>query len=378
MRDDEQLSSLIGNIYDAALNPALWVDVLGKARAFVVGLAASLYWKDATSKHGAVRFTDGGIDPYHCKQYFDKYGKLDPTSTGLFFATVEEPMATADIIPYDEFVATRFYREWAQPLGLVDCVHVVLEKSVTSVAAFIVFRHMRDGIVDDETRRRARLLVPHIRRAALIGRVIDLKTAEAATFADALDGLAAGMFLVDADARIVHTNASAHAMLAKGDVLRAAGDRLATNDPQTNHALRGIFLAAGSGDAALGVKGVAMPLIARDHERHVAHVLPLTSGARRRAGVSYAAAAAMFVHKATLDTPSPPEAIAKAFNLTPSELRVLLAIVKIGGVPEVAETLGIAENTVKFHLKNLFEKTGTVRQADLVKLVAGFANPLAR
>jgi len=267
MRDDEQLSSLIGDIYDAALNPLLWVDVLGKARAFVVGLAASLYWKDATSKRGAVRFTDGGIDPYHCEQYFDKYGKLDPTATGLFFATIEEPMATADIVPYDEFVATRFYREWAQPLGLVDCVNVVLEKSVTSVAAFIVFRHLRDGMVDDETRRRTRLLVPHIRRAALIGRVIDLKTAEAATFADTLDGLAAGMFLVDADGRIVHANVSAQAMLAVGDVLRAAGDRLATNDPQTDHTLRDIFLAAGSSDAALGVKGVAMPLTARDHER---------------------------------------------------------------------------------------------------------------
>jgi DNA-binding CsgD family transcriptional regulator len=29
------------------------------------------------------------------------------------------------------------------------------------------------------------------------------------------------------------------------------------------------------------------------------------------------------------------------------------------------------------HLRRLFEKTGTGRQADLVKLVAGFASPLA-
>src|SRR5260370_16247689 len=254
----------MGYMYGSAMMQLLWVDVHSRARAFVVGLAASVYWKDATSKRGAVRFTDGGIDPYHCEQYFDKYGKLDPTATGLFFATIEEPMATADIVPYDEFVATRFYREWAQPLGLVDCVNVVLEKSVTSVPAFIVFRHLRAGIVDDETRRRTRLLVPHIRRAALIGRAIDLKTAEAATFADTLDGLAAGMFLVDADGRIVHANVSAQAMLAVGDVLRAAGDRLATNDPQTDHTLRDIFLAAGSSDAALGGKGVAMPLTARD------------------------------------------------------------------------------------------------------------------
>jgi DNA-binding CsgD family transcriptional regulator len=55
---------------------------------------------------------------------------------------------------------------------------------------------------------------------------------------------------------------------------------------------------------------------------------------------------------------------------------VLLAIVEVGGVPEVAETLGVAASTVKTHLGNLYGKTGTSRQADLVRLVAGFSNPL--
>jgi hypothetical protein len=55
---------------------------------------------------------------------------------------------------------------------------------------------------------------------------------------------------------------------------------------------------------------------------------------------------------------------------------VLLAIVEIGGVRETAEVLGIGEATVKTHLHRLFGKTGATRQADLVKLVAGFANPV--
>ena len=45
--------------------------------------------------------------------------------------------------------------------------------------------------------------------------------------------------------------------------------------------------------------------------------------------------------------------------------------------PEVAEALGVAESTVKTHLGRVYEKTGAGRQADLVKLVVGFANPLA-
>jgi DNA-binding CsgD family transcriptional regulator len=165
-------------------------------------------------------------------------------------------------------------------------------------------------------------------------------------------------------------------MLKRASVLHAAGGRLVANDPQADETLAGTFATSGNGDAALGIKGVAVPLLARDGERYVAHVLPLTSGARRRAGASYAAVAAMFVHRAAVDTPSPPEAIVKAYKLTPMELRVLLAIVEVGGVPEVAETLGVAESTIKTHLQHVYQKTGTNRQADLVKLVAAFSNPL--
>ncbi|MFX4827872.1 helix-turn-helix transcriptional regulator, partial [Acinetobacter baumannii] len=62
----------------------------------------------------------------------------------------------------------------------------------------------------------------------------------------------------------------------------------------------------------------------------------------------------------------------------PSELRVLMAIFEAGGVPEISARLGIAETTVKTHLGRLFEKMGAGRQADLVKIAAGFAAPFAR
>ena len=105
-------------------------------------------------------------------------------------------------------------------------------------------------------------------------------------------------------------------------------------------------------------------------------MLPLTGGERRRAGANYAAACAVFVREAALDAPSGPGVIASTYKLTPTELRVLLAIVDVGGVPEVAEALGVAESTVKTHLGRLYGKTGAGRQADLVKLVAGFSSPL--
>ncbi len=82
------------------------------------------------------------------------------------------------------------------------------------------------------------------------------------------------------------------------------------------------------------------------------------------------------MHKAALEKPaSPLAAIARAYNVTPTDLQVLLAIVEIGGVPEVAAALGVAETKVKIHLARPYKKTGSSRRA--VKVVGRFSNRLA-
>ena len=69
--------------------------------------------------------------------------------------------------------------------------------------------------------------------------------------------------------------------------------------------------------------------------------------------------------------------IAELYKLTPSELRVLRAVLETGGVRAIADALGISQATVKTHLHHLFQKTGTKGQMDLVKLVASHATPMA-
>ena len=206
---------------------------------------------------------------------------------------------------------------------------------------------------------------------------IDFKSEEAADFAEVLDGLCAAMVLVDAGGHVTHANAAGRAMLADGNIVSIVGrDLLIFANRRVDSQLRDIFASTARGDIAGGRKGVAVPLNARNGERYVIHALPLTSGLCGGVALSYRAVAALFVHQASLSAPTPPEIIAQSYNLTPTELRVLLAVVEVGGVPEVAEALGICTTTVKTHLSRVYGKTGTRRQADLVKLVAGFANPL--
>ena len=76
MTEADQLSHLIGNIYDAALHPALWIGTLAKCAHFIGGSAASLFSKDAANKTGNSVY-DYGIDAHFEQLCFEKI-KLDP------------------------------------------------------------------------------------------------------------------------------------------------------------------------------------------------------------------------------------------------------------------------------------------------------------
>jgi DNA-binding CsgD family transcriptional regulator/PAS domain-containing protein len=373
MQDYLALSTVIEDTYDAVLDSARWTGVLAKITDFVDGQAGGLLSKDSVSKSGNA-YHHFGVDPHYLALYAETYWRFDPMGA-LPFWDVGQVASIPDLVPYDEFREGRFFREWVEPQGWIDAANTVLEKSVTSCAYLSIIRGKAHGMVDDEMRQRMALITPHVRRAVLIGRVIDLNQVQAASFADALDGINAGLFLVDANAHIIHANEAGHAILLMDDFLRMIDGRLVASDPEVDQALSESFSSARNGDGALGVKGIAVPLTDRDGKPYTAHVLTLTSGERRGAGRASTAVAALFVRKAALVIPSPPEVIAKSYRLTPTELRVLLSIVDVGGIPEVARALGISENTVRTHVDNLFEKTGATRQAELVKLVAGFSSP---
>jgi DNA-binding CsgD family transcriptional regulator len=368
VNEAEEVSLLIGDIYDASLDAALWTNAFDSISRFVGDCGATLISQDAITRKIDLHFMLGH-DQQYVDMYSERYFRINPLFPPVMFLDTEQPQTVADVIPVQEFCRTRFAREWLAPQGICDSVFSILEKSSVGCTVFMT---MRRRLVDDEMRRRFSMILPHVRRALLIGNVIDHHRVEAAALADTLDTLVSGMFIVSGTGRIIHANASGYAMVAEARVLRAPDGRLTATDPAADQALLDIFTAAGNGDTALGRRGVAVPLKARDDERYVAHVLPLTSGARRKAGISYGAVAAIFVRKAALDLPSPPIVIAQDFQLTPAELRVLFSIIEMDGVSEVAEVLGITEATVRTHLHRLFEKTGAGRQTDLVKLVAGY------
>jgi DNA-binding CsgD family transcriptional regulator len=374
MLELESFSRTAGLIYDAALDPKLWPSALESIRDFVGGFAANFFWQDVSRQDAGV-FYCIGVEQSYLTSYFSTYAKLNPLYPSAAFLDTGQIFEGDDIVPWPEMVQTRFYKEWMQPQGMTNSVAVNLEKSVTNVAALAVLRRKSDGPIDPAARRRMSLIVPHMIRGASIGHLIGRQTLESARLTDAFNSLASAVFLLESSGRIVFHNDPATRLLTAG-FIKDVGGFLRFSEPEANHLLYKALLGDSSAERRLDTNGTAIVLNVQEKSRWLAHVLPLTSRARHASGLHDLATTAVFLREAGLNIPSPIENLSKSFNLTATETRILLSVVEIGGVPEIAAALGISQQTVKTHLKRVFGKTGTRRQADLVKLMASFASTL--
>lgn len=368
--DLEQLSALIGLIYDAALDPGVWKAALAATASYLNAADAMLLSQEAKPVASQLQFHFhwNDSDTYN-DMYAEKYAKLSPLVPMLMLTQIGDTYAASRMMPYEELRNSTFFKEWVLPQDRVDFVATTLDRSPAGFATAFFGRSTAQGLVDDETLRRMELVAPHLRRATLIGRTLTAARTQSQTLSETLDGLATAVFLINGRGGVTYANVAAREMLRREEITLGADSLPAAGDAE--RPLRAIFAAA-----ANSAETIAMPL-SLGSGAHMAHMLPLNSGARRAYGSAYGAVAAVFVRRATLDLSTPVELVAQLYKLSRSEIRVLYAVVELGSVSAMAEMLGLSEATVKTHLQHLFEKTGTSRQIDLIKIVAAHASPLA-
>ena len=71
------------------------------------------------------------------------------------------------------------------------------------------------------------------------------------------------------------------------------------------------------------------------------------------------------------------EVLASLFGCTSAEARLAAALVAGKRLEEIGEEFGVKQTTITYHLQNLFQKTHTHRQADLVALLIRATIPLS-
>lgn len=81
------------------------------------------------------------------------------------------------------------------------------------------------------------------------------------------------------------------------------------------------------------------------------------------------AQAVIFVSDPSRRPAVPNTVLSGLFGLTPTEAEVARGLAHGRRTDEIASDLSISATTVAFHLRNLFDKTGTHRQADLIALI---------
>jgi DNA-binding CsgD family transcriptional regulator len=373
-----ELSRLIGLIYDCALDRERWPAALHEIRSALDFANAAITVLSLREDRVVLNALDG-IDPYWVGQMprfgadaVEQWGGAERIAT----FPLDRPLVLSRTTPRSEWMGKRFYLEWGKPQGLHDSISMPLAIDRTIAGSLAMGRHVSKGEIGETEVEVAGLLLPHVQRAVAISKILDFHSLATATFAGALDQLAVGVILVDAEAAIFHANAAAQVMLAAGSPVRADKGRLRLRPEAVNTALIDALHRAAAADlSTMGRRGTGIPLV-RDGSTPLAlYVLPLRPGALLP-GLASGAVASIFIAPAVTTSAVEADMLAALFDLTSAEARVFSEIAAGKTRAEAARSLGIEENTVKTHLAHIFTKTGTRRQADLVALNASLSLPL--
>jgi DNA-binding CsgD family transcriptional regulator/PAS domain-containing protein len=374
----ERISNLIGAIYDCVITPERWTGVLDEICAGFGFATGALSVASLTNMKAAVNAVSGS-DLAEMAQNGIAYGadiiELWGGPERIQHYPLGEPIVQSLAVPQDIISGNRYYREWALPKGLFDAVAVGLVRDKMMIGNAIFSQHQSAGPIGDAQIDGLRVLAPHIRRAVTISNLFDMKAVEAATFAATVEVLTVGVILADEDSKIVHTNAAATAMLAAGDPIMVRDGRIAVQSTTTTSTLQSAVKQAAKDEAALGQKGIGIPIPQPGAAPLVIHVLPLRR-THVRSGLIQRAAAALFVTSASGPPQLPHDALVQLYDLTPAEIRIFELICEGQTPAAISALLGIATSTVKTHLFHVFEKTGCRRQIDLVRLGKSLTFPV--
>ena len=221
----------------------------------------------------------------------------------------------------------------------------------------------------DHELERIRLIAPHVCRAVRISDSLNVNRLTSEMFEASLEALSTGVYFIGRGNRVVYLNRAARAQVKSCKVLRLVDERLTATDRGAQRLLQAELREIGCNAELEECAGATIALPDGEGGGYVAHVLPLRGGAQARIAHNFAAIAAIFVQDPA-SVPAPANAaFAKLYGLTDGELRLLNGLMPGLSLAETAELLGIGEATAKTHLKRIFAKTRTAKQAELLYLL---------
>jgi len=203
----------------------------------------------------------------------------------------------------------------------------------------------------------------------------DIANRLAALLGLALDQFRAGFVASLSDGTVLFANETARWMFEVGWPIRLEGDRLrCENAERTALLLKAIYEVSQSASISPD-KPCERELPLAAAQRQTGMAIAIISPLKATFDGQTAVAIHIATHPAQTACALPE--ITQCFGLTKAETRTLDHLAKGHSVTEAADALSLSVNTVKTHLQNIFAKTGTSRQKDLLKVVDDLRSPLA-
>lgn len=386
----EQFSKVVDSIYEAALSPDLWpIAVEGVARLHQSPKANFLTPSVAPVKGGFVF-------PYGLSESILQIWDAEYRSDDVWFQASarkgliknRQVMLTHDMMTREEFENSRHYREFLKEIDISDiCTAVIFDgtSSPTLLTVFSVFRGHRDSPFPETNRTLHSLLTSHVSRA--LGVMFRLRFADLqiASNIAALNRLAIGVLLFVHRGNVVFVNKLACSILERS----SNGLALQSGNPLTDSL--GWLRATNVADdevlkreiaAAVSTRYVRVTHFAQGVSMHRSFgknplLLQLSALSPNNEFSHHERLAFAIGFLSDPDSPLrlDPTLLVRAYGLTGAECALAQELLSGAAMKQIAIRLGLSPNTIKTQLEGIFAKTGTHRQAQLVKLLTAFAAP---
>ena len=211
----------------------------------------------------------------------------------------------------------------------------------------------------DEMRR----ALPHFRRIGQLALARGLGIADGAVAA--LDAVDVGAIAVDHNGRILRMNARAEAICPSVLTIREGAMR--ARHAKAAPAFERLVLQASSPNTTADLDFTDVVALPRQDRRPVAaRAVPLKGAAQ---DIFQLAKAIVLLIDPDNRRRADAGFLSRVFGMTASEARVAERLARGESVAEIAATMNISVETVRTHLKAVFLKTGTRRQAELSALL---------
>ncbi|WP_156612515.1 helix-turn-helix transcriptional regulator [Paramagnetospirillum marisnigri] len=315
------------------------------------------------------------VPPPNLEELIDR---LSPTDLRLQYGMSHPGKAFAcrQVLDEKAWTASPFYREILEPNGVpysIVCMDVVDRHYVFSTGTL---RGDRDGSFTNEEVRQFESLTPHLIRAVRTQIRLGQQQSVTDDLRATLNALVAAVILVDATGKVWFANHAAESILAQGDGLGVSQGRLRGGTPGDSGKIEAMVAETVMAARASRLPGGDALTLDRPSGKAPLNLLCVPMRADRLEVFPLRPSAMLFVSDPEAERPIPEALIARMYGLTPAEARLCGDLLRGMDLAGHAERHGITANTARTHLKSIFAKTGTGRQAELLRLI--LAGPMGQ